>query len=331
MRRPGVGTLVTALALSWSIALAAPAAAHAELESSDPANGQLLETAPDHISLTFTEPPDVGLTTIRVVNVDRAPVVSAGDFAVYNFRVASDSALVNIEPPPGELVQAPRPAECGRLRPCGILIGERRKGGGGVQRRYSPVALQLLLLGGEASGGERVRQRPVLGEQLGGALRPDPARAREAVGRIAAERDEVGHLNGFDPVALPDLGRADAGELADAADRLEDRRHVARELLLTGRRMGADEAARWGLVNRVVAADALLDAARQLDGEVMAAAPLSVAAILDIGRRTAQSDPQEAMRSLKDLDSYRTAIDSADAEEGTRARAEGRSPNWQGR
>ena len=107
--------------------------------------------------------------------------------------------------------------------------------------------------------------------------------------------------------------------------------HIARELLLTGRRMGAEEAARWGLVNRVVPLADLLGAARNLAAAVAASATLSIAAVLDIGRRTAHMDDIEAMQAIKDLPSYRAAIDSEDAEEGLAARAEGRPPAWKGR
>jgi crotonobetainyl-CoA hydratase len=49
------------------------------------------------------------------------------------------------------------------------------------------------------------------------------------------------------------------------------------ELLLTGRRMGADEAKQWGLVNAVVAEDQLMDKAREYAETIIQAAPLSVA------------------------------------------------------
>lgn len=108
-------------------------------------------------------------------------------------------------------------------------------------------------------------------------------------------------------------------------------RHVAREMLLTGRRMDAQEAHRWGLVARVVRADELLAAALELATAISASAPLSVAALLDIERRTVNLSTDEAIASLKSLASYRRAIDSEDAREGQAAFAERRPPTWHGR
>jgi crotonobetainyl-CoA hydratase len=107
--------------------------------------------------------------------------------------------------------------------------------------------------------------------------------------------------------------------------------HLARELLLTGRRMTAQEAAHHGLINRVVALADLLPSAHELAAAVVASAPLSVAAILDIGRRTANMDTREAMAAIKHFDSYRIAIDSEDAAEGTASFTERRPPVWKGR
>ncbi|MEP7203798.1 MAG: enoyl-CoA hydratase-related protein [Ilumatobacteraceae bacterium] len=107
--------------------------------------------------------------------------------------------------------------------------------------------------------------------------------------------------------------------------------HVAREMLFTGRRLGADEAARWGLVTRVVPGDELLAAALALAASIATSAPLSVAALIDIERRTINLSSDEAMATLKSMDSYRRAIDSEDAQEGQAAFNERRSPIWRGR
>ena len=119
---------------------------------------------------------------------------------------------------------------------------------------------------------------------------------------------------------LPDAGAVRLPRLLPA--------HIARELLLTGRRMHAIEAAKWGLVNAVVAASELLSTARQMAEHILASAPLSVAALLDIERVTAHLDPSEAIAGLKSLPSYRAAIDSADAIEGPAAFAQKRPPIW---
>ncbi len=71
-------------------------------------------------------------------------------------------------------------------------------------------------------------------------------------------------------------------------------------------------------------------AALELARSVTASAPLSVAAILDIERRTAALDAIEAMAAIKTFPTYRRAIDSHDAAEGTAAFAERRPPVWRG-
>jgi crotonobetainyl-CoA hydratase len=79
---------------------------------------------------------------------------------------------------------------------------------------------------------------------------------------------------------------ADAGGVLRLPRRLP--RAIAMEMLLTGRRMDADEAARWGLVNRVVDLEELMPAARELAGEIIAGAPLAVRATKAIVNATAE-------------------------------------------
>jgi copper transport protein len=65
MRRP----LVVALLACIALLLAAPAAsAHAVLRSSDPASGASLGKAPEKVTLTFTEPPDLTLSSVHVLD-----------------------------------------------------------------------------------------------------------------------------------------------------------------------------------------------------------------------------------------------------------------------
>ncbi|MDH3377798.1 MAG: enoyl-CoA hydratase-related protein [Gammaproteobacteria bacterium] len=109
-------------------------------------------------------------------------------------------------------------------------------------------------------------------------------------------------------------------------------RPIAMEMLMAGRHMDADEAARWGLVNRVVAADALLPEARKLAQSIVAAAPLAVAAVKEMARLTAALPIEQCYRVMHNGESpaYETLRKSADAEEGPRAFAEKREPRWSG-
>jgi crotonobetainyl-CoA hydratase len=124
---------------------------------------------------------------------------------------------------------------------------------------------------------------------------------------------------------------ADAGGLLMLPRRLPEA--IARELLLTGRRMPADEAARWGLANRVVPQAELMGAAMSLAADISAGAPLAVAAIQEALAATAGLDVQAGFRALRggDLPRYRQMLTSEDALEGPRAFAEKRPPRWQGR
>ena len=116
-------------------------------------------------------------------------------------------------------------------RQSGSTVGQRRERRRRVERRDVPVEAQRIGLGREASGREQRLEAPVLGRGASAArLRADATRAGDLVRRVAAQRDEVGHLLGIDAVALAHLGRPDARELADPAHRLQDRDVVRGEL-----------------------------------------------------------------------------------------------------
>ncbi len=107
--------------------------------------------------------------------------------------------------------------------------------------------------------------------------------------------------------------------------------NIAREMLISGRRMSATEAQSWGIVNQVTTSEELMPAARQLAEKLCLSAPLSVAAVLELMRKLETVSTQDAMQVLREDPIYRSAIDSQDAIEGTRAFTEKRSPKWQGK
>ncbi len=110
-------------------------------------------------------------------------------------------------------------------------------------------------------------------------------------------------------------------------------RAIATEMLMTGRRMGAAEAQRWGLVNQVVPDDQLLAAASALAQQIVASAPLAIAALKQVLRATEALGLQDAYRSLRGgtLAAYDAMLGSEDALEGPRAFAEKRAPRWRAR
>lgn len=108
---------------------------------------------------------------------------------------------------------------------------------------------------------------------------------------------------------------------------------LAREMILTGRRMDAAEALALHLVNRVVAPDALLDAALELAASIAKSAPLAITAARDILRETEALAIEAGYRHMRSgaIPSYQAMLQSDDALEGPRAFAEGRAPEWKGR
>ncbi len=135
-------------------------------------------------------------------------------------------------------------------------------------------------------------------------------------------------------LALPEVRVgvvADSGGLLRLPRRLPDA--VARELMLTGRRMTATEAGRWGLANRVVSGADLMATALELAAEIRAGAPLAVAAVQEILAATAGLDVRTGFDVLRagELTAYARMQQSEDAAEGPRAFAEKRPPHWRGR
>jgi len=105
---------------------------------------------------------------------------------------------------------------------------------------------------------------------------------------------------------------------------------IALELLMTGRRMTSQEAAHWGIVNRVVPTrDELMPACMELAQQIGQNAPLAVQAVKEAAYRGRQTTLAEGLR----IEGLEGALlgHTEDAKEGPLAFAEKRAPVWKGK
>ena len=104
---------------------------------------------------------------------------------------------------------------------------------------------------------------------------------------------------------------------------------IAYEMALTGDPVTAERAFSLGLVNQVVPAEQLLDAALALAERIAANAPLAVRTSKSVVRQSLELTDAEAWELNNEQ--FGMIGRSADAMEGAIAFAEKRAPNWQGK
>jgi len=105
-------------------------------------------------------------------------------------------------------------------------------------------------------------------------------------------------------------------------------RKRALEMLLTGEMISASTALEWGLVNRVVPAEALDEAVAELVEKIARSSPLTVAIGKEAFYAQVELDEHRAYDLTKSV--MATNALAGDAQEGICAFLEKREPTWKG-
>ncbi len=101
-------------------------------------------------------------------------------------------------------------------------------------------------------------------------------------------------------------------------------------MMLTGRRIDAHKSEALGLVNEVVAPDALMQTVDKWCADILKASPMAVRASKQTAMRgLGETSVAEAIKNQRGYPAYRAWAGSDDIREGSRAFAEKRKPNWQ--
>lgn len=104
---------------------------------------------------------------------------------------------------------------------------------------------------------------------------------------------------------------------------------LAKEMLFTGKRIGAEEGKQLGIINHIFSAETLIEETVKLAGTMAANAPLSLKALKKAVNKGTETDLATGL--ALELEAYYRCANSEDRLEGIYAFNEKRPPQWKGK
>jgi enoyl-CoA hydratase/carnithine racemase len=98
---------------------------------------------------------------------------------------------------------------------------------------------------------------------------------------------------------------------------------------MTGDPISGTQAYEWGLVERAVPREQLLDVAREIAGTIAQRSPHAIGAIKQLAAETRDLSLEDGLR--REAEAFMRCLASADGQEGVAAFIEKREPQWTGR
>lgn len=205
-----------------------------------------------------------------------------------------------------------------------VLTGDERAFAAGADiKEMSEASSVELLLRGHISPFDRIKHigKPVIAAVSGWCLGGGNELAMSCDMIVASETARFGQPE-INLGVIPGAGGTQ--RLARAVGKA-----LAMEVVLNNRTLTADEALRFGLVNRVVPVERHLEEALTLAAEIAARAPLAVRLGKEAVNRAEETHLSDGI--AEERQAFYFLFASEDQKEGMRAFSEKRKPNWKGR